>query len=66
MNPSTFEVYQAASKLQKQALEVMNKLELLADHGITKAEKLLDAAWCRYNRRAARTNEAAYHHWGDL
>ena len=66
MNPSTFEKYQAASKLQEQARESMNRLEALADSGTRKAEKLLNLAWERYNRRAARTYEAAYRHWGDL
>ena len=66
MNPSTFEVYKAATKLQDQALDAMNRLELLADHGVTKAEKLLNLAWKRYNRRAAVTSEAEYRHWGDL
>lgn len=66
MDSSTFETYQAARKLQDEARITMNRLELLADHGICKAERLLQEAWCRYNRRAARTNEAAYRHWGDL
>ena len=66
MNPSTFEKYQIASKLQGEALEAMNKLEAQADSGVRKAEKLLNLAWERYNRRAARTYEAAYRHWGDL
>lgn len=64
MNPSTFTTYKSASNLQKEALEVMNKLELLADHGVSKAEKLLDAAWVRYNRRTYRVNLAADLHWG--
>ena len=66
MNTSTFEKYQAASKLQGEALEAMNKLEAKADEGVRKAEKLLNSAWIRYNRRAKRTYEAAYRHWGDL
>lgn len=66
MNYTTFDTYQAASKLQTQALETMNNLELLADNGVRKAEKLLDTAWMRYNRRAATVNEAAYRHWGSL
>ena len=66
MEATTFVAYQEASRLQSQALDAMNRLELLADHGVTKAEKLLNSAWERYNRRAARTNEAAYRHWGDL
>ncbi len=66
MYTSTFEKYQAASTLQNQALQTMNKLEAMADNGARKAEKLLNSAWNRYNRRAARTYEAAYRHWGDL
>ena len=66
MYTSTFEKYQAASKLQDQALQVMNRIEAKADEGVRKAEKLLNLAWERYNRRAARTYEAAYRHWGDL
>ena len=50
MNYTTFDTYQAASKLQTQALETMNKLEHLADNGVCKAEKLLNDAWNRYNR----------------
>ena len=63
---STFERYQAASKLQDEALQVMNRIEAKADEGVRKAEKLLNLAWERYNRRAARIYEAAYRHWGDL
>ena len=66
MNTSTFEKYLAASKLQGEALQVMNRIEAKADEGVRKAEKLLDSAWLRYNRRAKRTYEAAYRHWGDL
>ena len=66
MNTSTFQSYQTASELQAQARETMNRLELLADHGVKKAEKLLNDAWTRYNRRTGITNEAAYRHWGDL
>ena len=36
MNTSTFEKYQAASKLQGEALEAMNKLEAQADSGVRK------------------------------
>lgn len=68
MNPSirsdSFTTYQDASKLQREALEAMKRLELLADHGIAKAEKLLDAAWVRYNRRTYRVNLTADLHWG--
>ena len=70
MNPTitedTFTTYQDASQLQKEALAAMNRLELLADHGVAKAEKLLDAAWVRYNRRTYRVNLAADLHWGAL
>ena len=66
MNTSTFQRYQAASKLQEQARESMDRIEALADNGVRKAEKLLNLAWLRYNRRAKRTYEAAYRHWGDL
>ncbi len=66
MNPSTFEKYLAASKLQDQARHTMNRIEAKADEGVRKAEKLLNLAWERYNRRAAVTYEAAYRHWGDL
>ena len=66
MNYTTFDTYQAASKLQTQALETMNKLELLADNGVRKAEKLLNDAWDRYNRRTFIVNRAANQHWGDL
>ena len=66
MHHTTFETYQAANELQAQARETMNRLELLADHGVKKAEKLLNDAWTRYNRRTGRVNEAAYRHWGDL
>ena len=66
MQGSTFERYKAASQLQDEALRMMNRLEALADEGKRKAEELLNLAWIRYNRRAARTYEAAYRHWGDL
>jgi hypothetical protein len=72
MNPSTldtvdtFATYQAARCLQDEAREVMNRLERLADHGVKKASKLLDAAWCRYNRRTYRVNMAEALHWGAI
>ena len=66
MQGSTFEIYQMASKLQEQARETMNSLEALADSGVRKAEKLLNQAWERYNRRTYQVNVAAYRHWGDL
>ena len=66
MNPSTFESYQAASKLQAEAAALLNAIEAQADAGARKAEALLNAAWMRYNRRATITNRAAYQHWGDL
>ena len=66
MNTSTFQKYQAVSKLQERARESMDRIEAKADEGVKKAEKLLNLAWLRYNRRAARTYEAAYRHWGDL
>ena len=66
MNYTTFDTYQTASKLQTQALETMNALELLADSGVRKAESLLELAWNRYNRRTYQVNRAANAHWGDL
>ena len=66
MNINTFQTYQTASELQAQARETMNRLELLADHGVKKAEELLDDAWGRYNRRTGLANRAADIHWGSL
>ncbi len=72
MNPSTLEVfdtfatYQAARRLQDQALDAYKRLELLADHDVKRASHLLDAAWCRYNRRTYRVNMAEDLHWGAL
>ena len=72
MNPSTshgydtFATYQAERELQDQALDTYKRLEALADHGVSKAEKLLTPAWVRYNRRTYRVNLAADQHWGAL
>jgi len=63
---NTFARYQTASELQNQARELFNRLELLADHGVKKAEKLLEDAWGRYNRRTGAANQAADIHWGSL
>ena len=66
MNPSTFEKYQIASRLQDEARESMNRLEALADNGVRKAEKLLNLAWERYSRRTYIFNVAADRHWESL
>ena len=66
MELNTFDRYQTASRLQDQARKLFNRLELLADHDVTKAERLLDDAWGRYNRRTGLANRAADVHWGSL
>jgi hypothetical protein len=60
----SYQVYKQASNLQKEANLLLNKLELLADHGVERAEKLIKLSWQRYQRRAYRTNQAEQNHWG--
>ena len=53
-------------RLQEQAVATLNGLELLADTGNRKAEKLLNAAWNRYTRRTVFANQAGDMHWEAL
>ena len=72
MNPSTFDTcdtfatYQAASKLWKEAMALLNRLGERAEAGDKKARRLEDVAWARYNRRVGKMNQAGDMHWGAL
>ena len=72
MNPSipsefdTFTTYQATSRLWKEAMTLLNRLDEKAEAGDKKARRLEDVAWARYNRRVFKLNHAEDHHWGAL
>lgn len=66
MKYTPFKDFEKAEALRQEANQLVNQLELLARHGVERADSLMFKAWDRYTRRMKAAHALHDITWGAL